>query len=190
MTRARDNANGEGVKKAGYVALAAYIGCVVAANYFIQHVGTQPFPGGPHTIPVGFGYDAPSGVLWIGVALVVRDIVQRQLGKRWTLLGIAVGAVLSYLVAPSLAWASACAFAASELLDFAVYTPLRARGQIVAAVVASNTVGLLIDTFLFLWLAFHSFTFWQGQVIGKAWMTVAAAAVLVAMSSRQREAVA
>lgn len=173
----------------GAAALGAYVATVVLANYFIQHVGNVSFPGGPHTIPVGFGYAAPSGVLWIGAALVLRDVVQRQLGKRVVLAAIAVAAVLSYAVAPSLAWASACAFAASEVLDFVVYTPLRERDRIIAAVVASNTVGLLIDTFLFLWLAFHSLDFWQGQVIGKAWMTLLAVVVLLAIG-REREAVA
>lgn len=174
----------------GVASLVAYVATVVLANWFIQHVGSLQFPGGPHTIPVGFGYRAPSGVLWIGLALVLRDVVQRHLGKSWTLGGIAVAAALSYVVAPSLAWASACAFAVSELLDFAVYTPLRAKGRVVAAVVASNTVGLLIDTFLFLWLAFGSIDFWQGQVIGKAWMTVLAAVALLALDERRREAVA
>lgn len=170
----------------GVAALLAYVGTVVLANYFIQHVGTQPFPGGPHTIPVGFGYDAPSGVLWIGLAFVLRDVVQSTLGKRPVVLAILVGAALSYFVAPSLAWASAVAFLVSEAADFAVYTPLVERGRVVAAVLLSNTVGLLIDSFLFLWLAFHSITFWQGQVIGKAWMTAVALVVLVPLRSRRR----
>lgn len=174
----------------GVVALLGYAATVVMANYFIQHVGTQPFPGGPHTIAVGFGQRAPSGVLWIGLAFVLRDVVQSNLGKRWTVAGILVGAALSYAVAPSLAWASAVAFLLGESLDFAVYTPLAERRRVVAAVVLSNTVGLLVDTFVFLWLAFHSLTFWQGQVIGKAWMTVLALVVLVPFRARHRVAVA
>ena len=67
----------------------------------------------------------------------------------------------------------------SEALDFAVYTPLVDRGRVVAAVTLSNSVGLLIDTFVFLQLAFHSLNFWQGQVIGKAWMTLLALAIIV-----------
>ena len=134
---------------------------------------------GPHTIAVGFGQRAPSGVLWVGVAFTVRDAVQATLGRWWTVAAIIVGAVLSYAVAPSLAWASACAFLLSEALDFAVYTPLVDRGRVVLAVLLSNSVGLVLDTFVFLWLAFHSLHFWQGQVIGKAWMTLLALAVIV-----------
>lgn len=171
-------------KQLGVPALGLYIFTVWAANYFITHVGHQSFPGGPHTIPVGFGYDAPSGVLWIGLALLLRDVVQSVLGKRAVLGGIAVGAALSYVVAPSLAFASAVAFGLSELLDFAAYTPLVARGRVVAAVVASNTIGAVVDTFLFLWLAFHSIQFWQGQIIGKLWLT---ALVLPALAWLRRD---
>ena len=49
-------------REIGIVALVLYMGTVVAANYFVQHIGSQPFPGGPHTIAVGFGQRAPSGV--------------------------------------------------------------------------------------------------------------------------------
>lgn len=174
------------IKRVGIVALLGYIGTVVLANWFIQHVGTQPFPGGPHTIAVGFGQRAPSGVLWIGAAFVLRDIVQSALGKWTVVAAILVGGALSYLVAPSLAWASACAFLVSEALDFAAYTPLIERGKVVAAVLLSNTVGLLVDTFVFLWLAFHSLNFWQGQVIGKAWMTALALVVLVPIRTQRR----
>jgi hypothetical protein len=128
---------------------------------------------------VGFGYRAPSGVLWIGVAFTLRDVVQSLLGKWATILAILVGAALSYAVAPSLAFASASAFLVSEALDFVVYTPLVDRGRVVAAVALSNTVGLLIDTFVFLQLAFHSLDFWQGQVIGKGWMTILALVIIV-----------
>jgi hypothetical protein len=37
--------------------------------------------------------------------------------------------------------------------------------------VLSNTVGLLIDSWLFLTIAFGSLAFFWGQVVGKAWMT-------------------
>lgn len=167
------------MRRIGWAALALYIGTVVAANYFIGHVGHVSFPHGPHTIPVGFGYQAPSGVLWVGLAFTLRDFVQSNLGKRWTVGAIVAGAALSYLVAPSFAVASGVAFLVSEALDFAVYTPLVDRGRTIPAIALSNTVGLLIDTFLFLWLAFHSLQFWQGQVIGKLWMTLLAVVVIV-----------
>jgi hypothetical protein len=84
------------------------------------------------------------------------------------------------------AFASGAAFLASELLDFIVYTPLAERGRIVSAVAASNTVGLFVDTFLFLWIAFDSLDFWQGQAIGKAYATAIAIVALVAMERRRQ----
>jgi len=168
----------------GLPALVLYVGTVVAANWFVQHIGSQTFPGGPHTIPVGFGYRAPSGVLWVGLAFTVRDVVQSTLGRWATVGAILLGAVLSYAVAPSLAWASAVAFLISEALDFAVYTPLVDRGRVVAAVLLSNSVGLVVDTVVFLQIAFHSLAFWQGQIIGKAWMTLVAVLVIPLLRSR------
>lgn len=164
-------------------ALVVYLACIPLANWTIQHVGTQQFPGGPHTIPVGFGYDAPSGVLWIGLALVARDVVQREWGKAVTLAAIAVGVALSYLVAPSLAYASAVAFGLGELADFAVYTPLQRR-HLYAAVLASGVVGAVIDSLVFLQVAFHSTRFWQGNVLGKVYMSVLALPVLLIVRRR------
>ena len=65
--------------------------------------------------------------------------------------------------------ASTAAFLVSELADFAVYTPLQARG-LVLAVLASSLVGLVVDSVLFLWLAFGSLDFLAGQIVGKIWM--------------------
>jgi hypothetical protein len=85
---------------------------------------------------------------------------------------VLAGAVLSTLVAPpALAVASGAAFLISELADFAVYTPLQRRG-LVLAVVASSTVGLVLDSLAFLWLAFGDLAFLAGQVIGKGWMVL------------------
>jgi uncharacterized PurR-regulated membrane protein YhhQ (DUF165 family) len=171
----------------GLVALVAYVATVWLANYFVTHVGHQAFPGGPHLIPVGFGLEGPSGVLWVGAALVLRDVVQRHLGKLAVVGAILVGTGLAYFIAPALAVASAAAFLASEALDFAIFTPLAERGRLVAAVAVSNVAGAVVDTFLFLWLAFGSIAFWQGQIVGKLWMTLPALLVL-AYLSRQREA--
>jgi len=38
--------------------------------------------------------------------------------------------------------------------------------------VASSAVGLVVDSILFLWLAFGSLAFLEGQIIGKAWMVL------------------
>ena len=73
--------------------------------------------------------------------------------------------------------ASAAAFLLSELADFAVYTPLQSRG-LVLAVLASSVVGLLVDSVLFLWLAFGSLEFLAGQILGKFWMVLLALPVV------------
>lgn len=166
-------------RRVGYVALAFYFACIPLANYFIQHVGRPPvFPGGPHTIPVGFDYRAPSGTLWIGCALVFRDIVQRTLGRWWAIGALSAGAVVSYAIAPNLAWASAVAFFLGELADFLVYTPLADR-RLILAVVASGIVGAFVDTFVFLQVAFGSTEFWQGTTLAKIYMSVLAVPFLL-----------
>ena len=76
--------------------------------------------------------------------------------------------------------ASAVAFGFSELADFAVYQPLRERRWLLA-VFASNVVGLVIDSILFLQIAFGSLDFIEGQIIGKLWTTVFAVVVLLAL---------
>jgi uncharacterized PurR-regulated membrane protein YhhQ (DUF165 family) len=161
----------------GYVAFGLFALTVPAANWLIGNVGTC-IPNGPCLIPVGFGLEAPSGVLMVGAALVLRDIVHERLGAVWALAAIVVGAVLSaFLAPPALVVASVAAFALAELADFAVYTPLRRR-NLTAAVLASGLAGSIIDSAVFLWLAFGSLAFIEGQIVGKLWMTLAAAAVL------------
>ena len=145
---------------------------IPAANWLIGHAGTACIPEGPCVIPVAPGVMAPSGVTMIGFALVLRDLLQRRLGIGIAAAAIVAGAALSALIAPpSLVVASAAAFFMSELTDFAVYTPL-ARRRLVAAVIASSMAGLVVDSVIFLWLAFGSLEFLPGQIIGKAWMVV------------------
>lgn len=157
----------------GALFLAAYIACIPLANWLIQHAGTVCPPDGPCLVPVAPGLMAPSGVLMVGLALVLRDLVQRRLGAAAGLAAIAVGAAISaWLAPPQLVVASAVAFALSELADFAVYTPLQRRGLLLA-VVASSAVGLVADSVLFLWLAFGSLQFLAGQIVGKALMVLA-----------------
>ncbi len=156
----------------GAVAFVAFLALVPLANWMIQHVGTVCVPQGPCLVPVAPGLMAPSGVLTVGVALVLRDVVQRCHGLTVGLLAIVLGAGASMLVAPaSLVVASGLAFLISEFADFAVYTPLQQR-RLVLAVVASSCLGLVIDSIVFLWLAFGSLAFLPGQVVGKLWAVV------------------
>jgi queuosine precursor transporter len=156
----------------GLVILLAFALTIPAANWLIGHVGTFCVENGPCLIPVAPGLMAPSGVTMIGLALVLRDLVQRRLGITAVSLAIVAGAALSGLVAPPpLIIASAAAFLLSEFADLAVYTPLSRRG-LIAAVVASGIVGLVVDSIVFLWLAFGSLDFLLGQIVGKTWMVL------------------
>lgn len=162
----------------GYSSLLAFTAMVPLANWLIGNVGTSCVPDGPCLIPVGFGLMAPSGVLAVGAALVLRDLVQRSLGIVWAICAILAGTVLSTAFAPAtLVVASAAAFLFSELADLAVYTPLQRRG-LMRAVVASGIVGAVVDSILFLWLAFGSLEFVAGQIVGKLWAVVLALPVL------------
>ncbi len=158
----------------GVIALIGFGLCIPAANWLIGNVGTYCVPNGPCLVPVAPGIMAPSGVLMIGLALVLRDLVQRRLGVGFSAAAVLAGAAISgFLAPPALVIASAVAFLLSEFADLAVYTPLQKRG-LVMAVLASSVVGLIVDSIAFLWLAFGSLDFLAGQVIGKAWMVLIA----------------
>lgn len=153
---------------------AAFAATIPAANWLIGNIGTECLPNGPCLLPVGLGYSAPSGVLMIGTALVLRDMVQEAGGIRAALFAIAIGGALAWVVAPpALVLASVAAFFLAECADLAVYTPLRER-RLGLAVLASGVVGAVVDSAVFLWLAFGSLAFIEGQIIGKAWMSILA----------------
>jgi hypothetical protein len=160
-------------RQEGALFLVLFTLTIPAANWLIGHAGTSCVtPQGPCVVPVAPGLMAPSGVMLVGVALVLRDLVQRRLGTGLSALAILFGSALSALLAPpSLVIASATAFLLSEFADLAVYTPL-ARRRLVAAVVASSFAGLVVDSIVFLWLAFGSLDFLAGQVVGKSWMVL------------------
>ena len=170
----------------GWIFLVLFCLTIPMANWMVGHLGTVCVPNGPCLLPVMPGVMAPSGVLMIGIALVLRDLVQRRLGVAFGIGAIVVGAGISAVLAPaSLVLASAAAFLLSEFADFAVYTPL-ARRRLVLAVLLSSTAGLVIDSIVFLWLAFGSLEFLFGQIVGKFWM-VLLATPLVAYLRRRDE---
>lgn len=141
----------------GVLAGVAFIGTIVVANWAVERYGV---------VPVGFGLMAPAAVYFVGLAFTLRDLVHDQLGRLGVLAAIAIGGAVSALVSPAFAVASAVAFLLSELADFAIYSPLRDRHWL-GAVALSNVVGLVLDSVVFLWLAFRSFEFLSGQIIGK-----------------------
>lgn len=168
------------------IAAAGFLACILAANYVTTEYGM---------VPVGFGLMATAGTYFAGASFVLRDAVQDTAGKRWVLGLVVVGALLSWLLAVtwfradpaflppgvtavSIALGSGVAFLASETADLAVYTPLRKRGYVRAAV-ASNVVGAFVDTVLFLWIAgFPVADALAGQMVGKLLVTLAVVLVV------------
>ena len=159
---------------------AAYLATVVLANVAVVLWGV---------VPVGFGLYAPAGVYFAGLAFTLRDTTQDALGRRGVVWAILLGAALSAAFSPALAGASAVAFLVSELLDYAVYTPLRDKRWL-TAVTASNVAGAVADSAIFLWLAFGSLAFLPGQVLGKLLMTALSVVILAVWreASRRRAA--
>lgn len=162
----------------GPAALLGFIATVWAANYAVERWGI---------VSVGFGLSAPAGVYFAGLAFSLRDLVHDQLGRIAVIGAILAGALLSYAISPSLAEASAVAFLLSETADLIVYTPLARKGWL-PAVAASNTVGAIIDSAVFLWIAFGSLAFLRGQVVGKLEMTLLAILVIAALGKARTPA--
>lgn len=161
---------------AGWAAL--YVGSIVLAAFLVATYGA---------VPVGLGLYAPAGAYVIGVTMVVRDLTQDQLGPKWTYAAILVGTSLAAAVSPAVALASAVAFLGSETVDMLAYTPLRVRGHVVPAILASNLVGTIVDSVLFLLIAFGSLEFFTGQVWAKLISTAFAALVVGLLHARRQE---
>lgn len=148
------------------VLFVAFVATVVLANWLVNEAGI---------VHVGLGYQAPAGVFVVGVAFSLRDALQERAGKIAVIAAIGLGAALSFGLEDlrAIALASAAAFAVSETLDFAIYTLLRRRSWLAAAT-ASNAIGLIVDSVIFLTLAFGSLEFLEGQIFAKAYMTALA----------------
>lgn len=165
------------------LAFGLFAATIPAANWLIGNVG-QCIPNGPCLIPVGFGLMAPSGVLVIGLALVLRDWLHELAGWKWALAAVIAGGVLSLMVSPpALAVASAAAFTLAELADLGVYARLRERSRSLA-VMASQVVGAALDSALFVYLAFGSLEFSAGTTLAKIYAGALVAAFLWARGRR------
>lgn len=157
---------------AGLIAVAVLFGSMLAANYVTTDYGF---------VPVGFGLSATAGTFFAGFALAARDAINDAWGRLAVVAVILTGTLVSFtLSAPEIAIASAAAFLVAESLDFAVYVPLRKRAKFgdkkwALAVVASNIVGAIADTVVFLGVAFGSAAILPalpGQLVGKSYATV------------------
>lgn len=167
----------------------AFVATVFAANWTLERFGMIELPL--------IGWMAPAGVLWAGFGFGLRDAL-RETGdgwRPWVAGSILTGAALSYWIGDavaipggktSIAVASGLAFGFSELLDASTYELVRRTGW-VKAVVASNLVGAVVDSALFLWLAFGAVDAMGGQIVGKALMILPALPIVWAVRNRDGE---
>lgn len=149
-----------------YLASLVFVGLVVAANWLTARYG----------MVAGL---VTAGTFAAGLVLLVRDWLQEAGGRLLVVVCIAVGAGVSvWMSTPSLALASGVAFAASELVDFAVYTPLRKR-SLAGSMLLSNTAGAVADSLLFLSLAGFPLGQWWSQSLVKVSVTLPFVAAVV-----------
>jgi queuosine precursor transporter len=148
------------------IAALTFIALVVASNWLTAEYG----------LVAGL---VTAGTFTAGLALACRDLVRETAGLTAALGCVLVGAGLSYwLASPALALASAAAFLLAELFDTALYEPLRRRGR-ARAVAASQVVGAVVDSVVFLALA--GFPLWPAagtQTVVK-WLVVLAPLALI-----------
>lgn len=123
------------------LALLAYAGALTLANLSVATFG-------PAVTPV-------NALVLIGLDLALRDWLHLRL-KAWQMAALIVGAgLLSYGLDPAsgrIAVASACAFSAAALADWAVFT--RLGGSWLRRANGSNVAGAAVDSLLFPTLAF------------------------------------
>lgn len=171
---------------------AVFIASAAASNWAVQHIGHSHGPHAPRTIPVGWGLEAASGVLLVGVMISVRDALHELVGIARTIgLIVLASAVSSLLAPPALAVASGATMLLAESADALIYQRLRRRGRVLAALV-SNIVSSFLDSAVFLLIAFGAAAATDGTfalTIGKievSVLTLAAVALTLRGARRLR----
>lgn len=162
-----------------YLIAAAFVLTVIVANFATAQLGIVHW----------LGIAATAGTWFAGFGFVCRDSLQDAGGYRPVLAVIIIGAALSAAFSPRLALASCAAFLLSELADWAVYQPLHRSGRTRAAI-ASNIVGAVVDTFVFLTIA--GFPVWvalPGQVLIKVGVTTLFVVIVRGISALLRQPV-
>ncbi|WP_212825307.1 VUT family protein [Polymorphospora rubra] len=162
-------------------AVTCFVSLAVVANLATARWGL---------IPVGLGLHATAGTWAAGLVLLARDWVHEHWNRAGLFAAILAGTLACAGTAgPRLAVASGIAFAIAELVDLAVYQPLRRRGWIRAAT-ASNAAGALVDTVIFLAIAgIPVATAIGGQLFAKMTATLAVIGAVVACRALLRHRV-
>jgi|688.fasta_scaffold01758_30 uncharacterized PurR-regulated membrane protein YhhQ (DUF165 family) len=122
-----------------------YIAAMPLTNWLFGYIGVLPVPGTSYVWH-------PLSII-VGLWLVLRDLAHREIGDRAIFVPIAIGMGLSYLTSdPRIATASAIAFLASEMIDYAIFrwtnAPLGKR------ILLSSAASVPVDTVLFSGIAF------------------------------------
>lgn len=152
----------------GSVALAAFLLSIPFANWWLTQHGLVDIPA------LG---KIPSAVWVVGIAFVVRDLAQLALGRTWAWVAIVAGVFLSWwIAAPHIAFASGAAFLWSESTDALIFTPLANRGtkMFLLGVSISGYAASVVDSALFLRIAFHSFDGWWQFTVAKVFFVACA----------------
>lgn len=147
-----------------------YLSSILVANLGFTYLPMIPLAGGQALAPMS---------ILVGFIFILRDYAQREIGHK-VLAAMAVGIVLSYILAdPFVALASAAAFAASELIDWAVYT--RTKLPLKQRILISSAISTPIDSAVFMLVA--GFFSWPGLIIMTASKMIAVAVIWKWMQS-------
>lgn len=162
-------------RSVGIACLIVFLAAIPFANWWLTRYGLWDAPIlGP----------IPSALWVVAISFVVRDIVQVTLGRCIAWAAIAIGTVLSVLVAdPEIALASGAAFALSESLDAVIFTPLADRGRFLLGVSVSGWAAGFLDSAVFVRIAFGSFAGWWQ--LGVAKLVVIAAITPLSWAARR-----
>lgn len=155
----------------GYVCAAAYLLCIVAANWATAQYAPWFVAGVAIT----------AGTWFIGPAFVLRDLVQLAFNRRFAYVVCALALVCNFLMSryyADLAWitfASACAFSISTVIDTETFSRLRAR--LPERVAVSGIGAGLLDSIVFVVVGLSPLT--TGIVAwGDVWRVVVAQVIV------------
>jgi uncharacterized PurR-regulated membrane protein YhhQ (DUF165 family) len=139
-----------------------YVTLIVLANIFASL----------WMIPLPFGLAVPAGVFFIAPLFTLRDRIQIEfgVGRVYTLIFITAlvswfsGYLTGLALLERISIASVVAFVVSETLDTVVFSAF--KRSFVQRVLISNVISTLVDSTLFIGIAFG----WQPQIIIGQWI--------------------
>jgi queuosine precursor transporter len=174
-----------------YIVILFYLLAIISAN--VVTAGTKPLHIGLFLIP--------AGTFIIGATFILRDFVQRFIGRKKTYLTIIVAMLLSGVTSFTLGdtlWitvASVLTFLVSETSDTEIYT--RLKMPLAWKVAYSGIVGGILDSIIFVIIGLSplgaNFLPWNGvvyavagQIIVKVLVQIIAAGFIGSFSRNQR----